>query len=57
MSKNGKVDASRNEFLNSIALIEGVYVPKFYEIEYNKDNTIKRIIKDTKFPKNKKENY
>lgn len=32
---------SRREFLETIAEIEGVYVPSFYDVEYNEDNTIK----------------
>lgn len=32
---------SRKEYLEKIAEIEGVYVPSFYEVEYNDDNTIK----------------
>ncbi len=31
----------REAFLESIAKIEGVYVPSFYDVEYNADNTIK----------------
>ncbi len=47
-----KSDATREEFLNRMTLIKGVYVPRFYEVEYNQNNTIKRITsKDTKFPK------
>jgi radical SAM superfamily enzyme YgiQ (UPF0313 family) len=38
--KEGK---SRDEFLNSIVKIEGVYVPKFYEVAYNEDQTIKSV--------------
>ena len=52
---------SREDFLRSISAIEGIYVPRFYEVEYNTDGTIgsfrpvediypakirKRIIKD-----------
>ncbi len=32
----------REDFLKTIALIEGVYVPKFYKAEYNSDGTIIR---------------
>lgn len=32
---------SRVEYLEMISKIEGVYVPSFYDIEYNEDNTIK----------------
>ncbi len=56
-----KKDLSREDFLRSISAIEGIYVPRFYEVEYNTDGTIgsfrpvediypakirKRIIKD-----------
>ena len=33
----------REEFLNRIAGIEGVYVPQFYNVEYKEDGTIKSI--------------
>lgn len=36
--KSGK---SRVEFLESICKIEGIYVPAFYDVEYNDDGTIK----------------
>lgn len=36
--KNG---LSREEFLHKAALIPGMYVPRFYEAEYNEDGTIK----------------
>lgn len=32
---------NRKEFLDKISQIEGVYIPSFYEVEYNADNTIK----------------
>lgn len=31
----------REEFLESIAEIDGIYVPSFYDVEFNEDNTIK----------------
>lgn len=37
--KNGK--KSRKEFLEIAAGIEGIYVPSFYDVEYNEDGTIK----------------
>jgi radical SAM family uncharacterized protein len=39
--KGQKTD--RNQFLQKAAKINGVYVPSFYEISYNNDNTIKEI--------------
>lgn len=34
---------TRKEFLESIAKLEGIYVPSFYDVEYNDDETIKSI--------------
>ncbi len=34
---------SRDDFLLSIVALGGVYVPKFYDVEFNDDNTIKRF--------------
>lgn len=34
----------REKYLERIAKIEGVYVPAFYTVEYNDDNTIKSIV-------------
>lgn len=36
-----KLKEDRSKFLEMIADIQGVYVPSFYKVEYNKDNTIK----------------
>lgn len=33
----------RKSFLREVAKIESVYVPSFYEVEYNSDNTIKEM--------------
>lgn len=38
-----KRGGTRKEFLFDIAKIEGIYVPSFYNIEYNDDNTVKSI--------------
>lgn len=38
-----KSGGKRIEFLEKIAKIPGVYVPQFYDVEYNADNTIKSI--------------
>lgn len=32
---------TKDKFLSEITKIEGIYVPKFYNVEYNEDNTIK----------------
>lgn len=42
---------SRNEFLEMVAQIEGVYVPKFYEVEYNEDGTIKKYSRINEYAK------
>ena len=34
---------SRKEFLEAAADIPGVYVPSFYDVEYNEDGTVKEI--------------
>lgn len=39
MKENGTY--SRNEFLRKAAKIEGVYIPSFYNVDYNEDGTIK----------------
>ena len=38
--KNGE---PREKFLERIAKIEGVYVPSFYDVEYNEDQTVKSV--------------
>lgn len=51
-----KDNTSREEFLDRIARIEGVYVPGFYEPEYNSDGTLKSFkpLKDTYLAKIRK---
>lgn len=39
--KSGKRD--KRDYLEAIAEIEGVYVPSFYDVEYNDDNTVKSV--------------
>lgn len=39
--KNGK--KSKREYLRAIAEFDGIYVPSFYDVVYNDDNTIKSI--------------
>jgi len=39
--KSGKKD--KKAFLEKLAQIDGVYVPSFYDVEYNCDNTVKSI--------------
>ncbi len=39
--KSGK--GNKKDYLRTIAQLEGVYVPSFYDVEYNDDKTIKSI--------------
>lgn len=39
--KSGK--KNKRDYLQAIAEIEGVYVPSFYDVEYNSDNTVKSV--------------
>ncbi len=39
-----KTSGNRNDFLKMVSKIQGVYVPEFYEIYYNEDNTIKEMV-------------
>lgn len=39
--KSGK--QRKRDYLEAIAKIEGIYVPSFYDVEYNGDNTVKSI--------------
>lgn len=39
--KSGK--RNKRDYLEAIAEIEGVYVPSFYDVEYNDDNTVKSV--------------
>lgn len=43
--KNWKKSGKKNkrDYLREIAKIEGVYIPSFYDVEYNEDNTIRSI--------------
>lgn len=44
---------SRKEFLEMAAEIEGIYVPSFYDVEYNDDGTIKAFIPNNPHAKKK----
>ena len=35
---------TKEEFLNKLASIDGVYVPSLYDVSYNADGTIKEYI-------------
>ncbi|MDR3253360.1 MAG: TIGR03960 family B12-binding radical SAM protein [Endomicrobium sp.] len=41
--KSKKAKLSRIEALKNLSKIDGVYVPSFYNVEYNADNTIKSV--------------
>lgn len=43
--KSGKSD--KREYLKKIACLDGIYVPSFYDVEYDEDNTIKSISPNT----------
>ena len=38
-----KEGGTRKDYLKKIAKIEGIYVPSFYDVEYNEDKTIKSV--------------
>ena len=41
--KHKEMGSSKLEFLREAAQIQGVYVPGFYEVQYNEDGTVKSI--------------
>lgn len=41
-----KGTASKEEFLKKISAFDGVYVPSFYDVEYNEDGTVKAYNKN-----------
>lgn len=43
--------STRLEFLREAAKIEGVYVPEFYDVEYNADGTVKEYVNRETAPK------
>lgn len=43
MEQCKKENASKSEFLERAAQIEGIYVPSLYDVEYNADGTVKSI--------------
>lgn len=42
-AEHKKQGGTRKEYLEKIANIEGVYVPSFYDVEYNEDGTVKSV--------------
>ena len=51
--ENKRNNGSRHDFLEIAAEIEGIYVPSFYDVEYNDDNTIKSFRKNNSHAKDK----
>ncbi len=47
-AEHKKQGGTRKEYLEKIANIEGVYVPSFYDVEYNDDGTVKSITPNNK---------
>ncbi len=47
MKRQGK---TKSEFLRAACHIEGIYVPEFYNVEYNPDGTVKSITSDGDAP-------
>ncbi|MBQ2981572.1 MAG: TIGR03960 family B12-binding radical SAM protein [Lachnospiraceae bacterium] len=45
--KNKANNCSRNDFLLAAAKLPGMYVPKFYDVDYNEDGTIKSFMPNT----------
>ncbi len=43
-------DKTKSEFLRAACHIEGIYVPAFYNVEYNPDGTVKSIMPDGDAP-------
>ena len=39
-----KNKTTREDFLYQISSIEGVYIPSFYDVTYNEDNTVKEVV-------------
>lgn len=49
--KDGKT--SKKELLEKLADLDGIYVPSFYDVEYNEDNTMKSITPNNRHAKAK----
>ena len=47
--KSGK--KNKRDYLEAIAEIEGVYVPSFYDVEYNEDGTVKSVTPNNPYAK------
>lgn len=51
--ENRENGGSRLSFLEQVATIDGVYVPRFYDVTYNEDGTIRDFIPNNKNAKEK----
>lgn len=51
MERCKKENASKCEFLERAAQLEGIYVPSLYDVEYNDDGTVKSITAKAPAPK------
>ena len=50
---NKKRKGSRQDFLEKVASVPGVYIPGFYDVDYNEDKTIKAFSKNNYFASEK----
>ncbi len=51
LEKHKKLGSTKLEFLREAAQLEGVYVPAFYDVNYNDDGTIKEVVNRENAPK------
>lgn len=51
MERCKKENASKREFLERAAQLEGIYIPSLYDVEYNDDGTVKSITAKAPAPK------
>lgn len=51
--ENKKQGGNRKNFLEAIAEIEGIYVPSFYDVEYNEDKTLRSFTKNNEHARDK----
>ncbi|MBQ3122753.1 MAG: TIGR03960 family B12-binding radical SAM protein [Firmicutes bacterium] len=45
-AENKKAGGTKEDYLKSICSITGIYVPKYYDVEYNEDGTVKKYTKN-----------
>ncbi len=51
--ENKRQGGNRKKFLEAVAEIEGIYVPSFYDVDYNEDKTIRSFAKNNEHAKDK----